>query len=162
MDKIKCIDPEMTILKLEEIANNNGIPFDNTNKSLLWHLFAVDYGVNHNLTKSEALSFGYVVSALMTNQGFTAGTNKFFNENKILVEIIEEYQKNQIDGLSENAKLKLLFHQIYEFYSNSLEEYTYKTEKLNVRLTLPDKERLMGVPGKNKTEKIHNLIKNFK
>lgn len=162
MDKINIIDENITLETLESVSNEYNICFDKSNDAILWCSFGVYYGINHNLTKSEALSFGYVVSTLIASQNINTETSEFFNENKIIVEIMKNYQQNLVDDLSENAKLKLLFYQIYEFYNSQLENYTYKTESLSIRLSLSDKERLMSVPGKNKTEKIHNLIKNFK
>ena len=64
-------------------------------------------------------------------------------------------------GIPEDEVIKKLFEHIFKIYSEKIEEYSFKTEKLNMKISLSMMEHLDHVPGKTKSEKFRTLMREY-
>ena len=65
--------------------------------------------------------------------------------------ILEEY--------SEDILIKKLFNKVFQLYKEDMEDYSFKTGILTVKMSINMYEKFRLVEGKTKTEKLNNLLK---
>ena len=160
-NKIKNIDGTVDYEELEKFAKERGMPYYNEDVASQWNVYAQKYGQEHGLTQSEQLSFGYMISSIFGGMGYSCSTEFYFKEEEIFNVSIDALNELRNTDLQEDEIMKELFDYIFILYHEKIEEYSFKTEKLNLKISLSMMERLEKVPGDTKSEKFRNLMYSY-
>ncbi|AMK16283.1 hypothetical protein [Methanobrevibacter olleyae] len=160
--ELENIDSSINYEELEEYAKERGIPYYNEDVSSLWNVYAQKYGYEHGLTHSEQLSFGYMCSSIFGGMGYSCSTEVYYKEEEIFDKCMDALSELNHSGLSEKEVMKELFDYIFILYHDKIEDYTFKTEKLNIKTSLSMMEHLENVPGENKSEKFREVMKAYR
>lgn len=161
-NKLKNIDSSVNYEELRKYAEERSIPFFREDVSSLWNVYAQKYGYEHGLTNSEQLSFGYMCSSIFGGMGYSCSTEVYYKEEEIFDKCMDALSELNHSRLSEKEVMKELFDYIFILYHDKIEDYTFKTEKLNIKTSLSMREHLENVPGDNKSEKFRNIMKEYK
>lgn len=159
--KYSIIDSEISLTDLETYLKENSISLSlntNTNK---WAAFASWYGHEHGFNSFKCASFSNMLASYMTGMPCSAGTEAYYDEERIDTCIFNQYNKIQKEDSSEESKVKALFIFIYYLYSDEgfEDDYELKNDIIHVRLGLSDSLKLETFPGKNDSEKIRYAIR---
>lgn len=160
-NRIENIDENVDYDELKKFAIDRGMPYYEEDVASQWNAYAQHYGSKHGLTYSEQLSFGYMCSSLFGGMGYSCSTEMYYKEEEIFDDAINSLSKLQGSGISEEEVMKKLFSHIFKIYSEKIEEYSFKTEKLNMKISLSMMEHLDHVPGKTKSEKFRTLMREY-
>ena len=161
-NRIEIIDSSVNYDELESFAVKRGIPYFNEDISSKWNAYAQLYASQHNLSFSEQLSFGYIVSDVFGGMGQSCSTGSYFKEEEILDQVVKEFNRLGETNQSDEVIMKELFEFIFQLYSKDIEKYTFKTEKLNFKLSLPMMEHFLEVDGETRTDKFRLLITHYR
>ena len=82
-------------------------------------------------------------------------------EEEIFDDAIDSLNRLRESGIPEDEVIKKLFEHIFKIYSEKIEEYSFKTEKLNLKISLSMLEHLDDVPGDSKSEKFRTLMREY-
>ena len=159
--KLENINKNIDYEELEKFAKERGMPYYTEDVASQWNAYAQKYGDDHGLTQSEQLSFGYMCSSIFGGMGYSCSTEMYYKEEEIFDEALEALNKLRESGLSEAEVMKELFDYIFIIYHEKIEDYAFKTEKLNLKVSLSMMERMEKVPGETKSEKFRNLMYNY-
>lgn len=157
MHSYKIIDNKVTDDNLQKFCKEHDIQFFDDDAGL-WFAFANLYGFENGLTEVERLSFGRMVSYFFTEVTISCGTEEFFKEEQIELELLNILKKLSRSGKSELEVAKEFFFAMFDFYNTKSDLYGIKTETLVVRMPLSMLERFMEVDGGSKSEKLRNLL----
>ena len=160
-NKIENIDGTVDYEELEKFAKERGMPYYNEDKASQWNAYAQKYGYDHGLTHSEQLSFGYMISSIFGGMGYSCSTEMYYKEEEIFSESIEALNRLMESDLNESEVMKELFDYIFTLYHEKIEDYCFKTEKLNLKISLSMMERMEKVPGETKSEKFRYLMYSY-
>lgn len=158
---IECVDPNVDYEKLELYAEAKTIPYYKEDISSVWNVYAQYYGDKHGLEHSSRLSFGYMISSIFGGMGVSCSTEYFFKEEEIFDECISALNELRETSLQEQEIMKELFNFIFILYNEKIESYCYKTEKLNIKVSLPMMEKFNKLHGNNKSDKFRYLMKKY-
>ena len=152
------LDDQISPSFLGDYCRTKDIPFVNNNSGL-WFAYSLYYADKNGLSYMTSISFGKVITTLMTGVGVELKTEKYFKETTII-----KYSEKILKGLileehSEDILIKKLFTKVFQLYKEDIEDYTYKTEMLTVKMSINMYEKFRLVEGKTKTEKLNNLLK---
>lgn len=161
-NSIEILDASVDYSALKRFADKRGVPYFDDDISSKWNVYAQFYGSQHNLSWSEQLSFGYIVSSLFGGMGQSCSTDVYYKEEQITDIVVQEFNRLKDLNHPDEEIMKELFNFTYQLYSEDVEKYTFKTEKLNMKISLSMMEHFLEIDGENKTEKFRNLIKNNK
>lgn len=159
--KYEILDKKVDNYKIKKTLNEYGIILDLDNPAGEWAGFGFTYGLENGMSQLEATSFSSMVALFMSGMAASAGTDYYFNEEKIEKKIYSRYVELQEDDLSEEDKVKKLFEYITELYLNEIKKYEVKTEQVRVRLSKSDYDLFLDVPGDNKADKFQTLLKYY-
>lgn len=160
-NKIENIDGTVDYEELEKFAKERGMPYYNEDKASQWNAYAQKYGYDHGLTHSEQLSFGYMISSIFGGMGYSCSTEMYYKEEEIFSESIEALNRLMESDLNESEVMKELFDYLFILYHEKIEDYSFKTEKLNLKISLSMMERMEKVPGETKSEKFRYLMYSY-
>ena len=93
--------------------------------------------------------------------GYSCSTEMYYKEEEIFDEALEALNRLRESGLSEAEVMKELFDYLFLLYHEKIEDYSFKTEKLNLKVSLSMMERMEKVPGENRSDKFRNLMHNY-
>lgn len=159
---ISIIDASVDYSALKQFASKRGLPYYDEDISSKWNAYAQWFGSMNGLTWSEQLSFGYIVSSLFGGVGQSCSTEMYYREEQITHKIVEEFNRLKDLNQSDEEIMKELFNFTFRLYSEDIEDYTFKTEKMNMKLSLSMMEHFLEIDGETKTDKFRNLVKNYK
>ena len=148
--------------ELQQFIEENNILCEIVDNSTRWCAFAHYYGRTHGLNDVSATSFAYMVSIFMTGMGISASTEMYIKEETIegyLLDYLNELRTAFPDDEEEQAKC--LFLKTFKIYSEVIDKYEYKTEKLDMRLGFSIYDKFMKVEGKTKADKLRNLLDSY-
>ena len=77
------LDNQITPSFLEDYCRNKDIPFFNDNRGL-WFAYSVYYADKNGLSYMTSLSFGKIITKLLTGVTIEVETEKYFKETTIL------------------------------------------------------------------------------
>lgn len=160
-NKIENINGTVDYEELEKFAKERGMPYYTEDVASQWNAYAQKYGDDHGLTQSEQLSFGYMISSIFGGIGYSCSTEMYYKEEEIFDEALEALNRLRESGLSEAEVMKELFDYLFLIYHEKIEDYAFKTEKLNLKVSLSMMERMEKVPGETKSEKFRNLMHSY-
>lgn len=152
------IDDEITDKDLQEFIKENNIFLDIVDNSTRWCAFAQHYGHKHGLSSVHATSFSYMVSLFMTGMGISASTEIYFKEEKIELDLVDEYNSINEEEIPEKEKVIKMFDSIFKLYSEEISEYEYATERVSLKLTPSQMEKFLSLEGENNKQKFINLL----
>lgn len=152
------IDDEITDKDLQEFIKENNIFLDIVDNSTRWCAFAQHYGHKHGLSSVHATSFSYMVSLFMTGMGISASTEIYFKEEKIELDLVDEYNSINEEEIPEKEKVIKMFDSIFKLYSEEISEYEYATERVSFKLTPSQMEKFLSLEGENNKQKFINLL----
>ena len=152
------IDDEITDKDLQEFIKENNIFLDIVDNSTEWCAFAHYYGHKHGLSSVHATSFSYMVSLFMTGMGISASTEIYFKEEKIELDLVDEYNSINEEEIPEKEKVIKMFDSIFKLYSEEISEYEYATERVSLKLTPSQMEKFLSLEGENNKQKFINLL----
>ena len=152
------LDDQISPSFLEDYCRDKDIPFVNDNNGL-WFAYSVYYADKNGISYMTSISFGKVITKLMTGVNVEVKTEKYFKETTII-----KYAEKILKGLiveeyTEDILIEKLFNKVFELYKENIEDYTFKTEMLSVKMSINMYEKFRLVEGKTKTEKLNNLLK---
>lgn len=152
------IDSSVSVEDLESFCHENDIQLQFHTDSEIWCAFAQYYGRKHGLDVIASTSFSYIISALFTGLGVSAGTEIYFRENDISFDSIDYLNTLRTEETDEETIAKKLFQYIFDIYHHKIWQYEFKDEKICIRVGESTLAKIMDADGKNKSEKIMNLI----
>ena len=156
---IHVLDPNIDLEDLREYAEERNFPFYMEEPASHWNAYAHKYGSENGLTFSERLSFAYMCSSIFGGLGYSCSTEAYFKEEKITHDSIDALnQLREDETLSEEQIMRDLFDWIFTLYNTRIDEYTFKTEKIGFRISLPMMEHFEEVDGETRVEKFQNLL----
>ena len=156
---LENIDENVNYDELEQYAKERALPYYRDDTATIWNIYAQKYAEERGMTHSCRLSFGYIVSSIFGGMGVSCSTAYYFKEEEILDECISTLNELRESELSEKEVMKELFNFIFIRYDEKIESYCYKTEKLNLKISLPMMERFNQIEGGSNAEKFRNLMK---
>lgn len=154
---IDLIDSEIEDEFLTDMAGIFHLPTDMTNLTNKWFVFGVNYGLENGLDTITANSFAFVLTSIYTDMTINAGTDRYFDEGRILDFIDEMYYEYNLDE-PEDKNAKQLFIDIFDIYENLIELYSRKTERLQMRVSYNMLQKFMNVDGDHKVDKLQTLL----
>ena len=160
-NRIENINENVDYDKLKKFEIDRGMPYYEEDVASQWNAYAQQYGSKHGLTYSEQLSFGYMCSSLFGGMGYSCSTEMYYKEEEIFDDAIDSLNRLRESGIPEDEVIKKLFEHIFKIYSEKIEEYSFKTEKLNLKISLSMLEHLDDVPGDSKSEKFRTLMREY-
>lgn len=160
-NSIENIDENVDYDELKKFAIDSGMPYYEGDVASQWNAYAQQYGSKHGLTYSEQLSFGYMCSSLFGGMGYSCSTEMYYKEEEIFDDAIDSLNRLRESGIPEDEVIKKLFRHIFKIYSEKIEEYSFKTEKLNLKISLSMLEHLDDVPGDSKSEKFRTVMREY-
>lgn len=152
------IDDSVSENDLKEFLKENMIFLEIVDNSTRWCAFAHYYGHKHGLSSVHATSFSYMVSLFMTGMGISASTEIYFKEEKIELDLVDEYNSINEEEIPEKEKVIKLFDSIFKLYSEEISEYEYATERVSLKLTPSQMEKFLSLEGENNKQKFINLL----
>ena len=160
-NKLENINKNIDYEELKKFAVERGMPYYEEDIASQWNAYAQKYGYDHGLTQSEQLSFGYMCSSIFGVMGYSCSTEMYYKEEEIFDQSLEALNRLRESGLSEAEVMKELFDYLFLLYHERIEDYSFKTEKLNLKVSLSMMERMEKVPGETKSEKFRNLMHSY-
>ena len=151
-------DCELSDGELQHFLDEQGIELQIVDNSTRWCAFAQYYAYNLGFDVIKATSFSYMVSLFMTGMGVAAGTEMYFKEEQIELDLVDRLNEIKSENLSEERKVRKMFNYIYWTYRNHISDYEYATERLSFKLTPSEMQKFQSINGKNNKEKFKNLI----
>ena len=147
--------------ELAEFLKKIGIEFQITDQSSRYCAWAIYEGINKlHLTKTEACSFGYMVSTFYGGMGLSCGTDYLYKEENIEYALIDKL--NELKDIKDiNKKAELFYQEICDLYHDDLDEYAYHRERINIMISNDTLERFQEVEGATRNDKLVNLIKYY-
>lgn len=147
--------------QLSEFLKKVGIEFQITDLSSRYCAWAIHEGItNLHLTKTEACSFGYMVSTFYGGMGLSCGTDYLYKEEQIEYYLIDKL--NELKDIKDiNKKAELFYQEICDLYRDDLDEYAYHRERINLMVSNDTLERFQDVEGATRNDKLVNLIKYY-
>lgn len=159
---IKDFDQNQNLEELRGYAIKNNIPYYQDDIGSQWNSYAHKIGLTNGLTQVETLSFCYMITTFFGNNlGFSCSTEYYFKEHEIELHFVDKYNEIAIMDISEKEKMKRFFEYILKFYKENLEEYSYKTEIMTLKVSIGMKERFNQIDGRTKAEKFRNLMSRY-
>lgn len=152
------IDDSVSENDLKEFLKENMIFLEIVDNSTRWCAFAHYYGHKHGLSSVHATSFSYMVSLFMTGMGISASTEIYFKEEKIELDLVDEYNSINEEEIPEKEKVIKMFDSIFKLYSEEISEYEYATERVSLKLTPSQMEKFLSLDGENNKQKFINLL----
>ncbi len=152
------IDDSVSDNDLKEFLKENMIFLEIVDNSTRWCAFAHYYGHKHGLSSVHATSFSYMVSLFMTGMGISASTEIYFKEEKIELDLVDEYNSINEEEIPEKEKVIKMFDSIFKLYSEEISEYEYATERVSLKLTPSQMEKFLSLEGENNKQKFINLL----
>ena len=125
-----------------------------------WKTYAYEYGIDNGLNKLEAESFSDMISYFIGNGPAIPLENKYFKIQKIQFDILAALPDISLLE-DEKDQVKTLFDFIFIIYNEKIYEYTKKSEKVSFRITRKQYDDFLSVPGKDKADKLENLLKSY-
>jgi len=159
--KYTVIDDEVNLDELKEYLKENSISLSLNDNTSEWAAFSSYYGHEHGFNPFKCASFSNMIASYMTGMSCSAGTEAYYDEERIDTNILNQFNKIQKEDTSEESKVKALFIFIYYLYSDEgfEDDYELKNDIIHVRLGLSDSLKLETFPGKNDSEKIRYAIR---
>lgn len=148
----KDVDEKELIQFAEDYELNTSM--DTTNK---WYVYCVRYGLNRDLDIITSKSFADTVTTLVT--GLRMNTvPEYYRQDKILDSFIFNYIWEVYEDEPKVSDFPEIFEDILVEYECNADNYSYKTEQILMKLSIPLKTRFMEVKGDTYSEKISNLL----
>ena len=154
----KIIDDTVSTEYLRIVLARNNIELSIVDNPTEWCAFAHYYGHKHGLSSVHATSFSYMVSLFMTGMGISASTEIYFKEEKIELDLVDEYNSINEEEIPEKEKVIKMFDSIFKLYSEEISEYEYATERVSLKLTPSQMEKFLSLEGENNKQKFINLL----
>lgn len=162
---IDLIDSDIEDEFLTDMASIFHLPTDMNNLTNKWYVFGMNYGLENGLDTITANSFAFILTKIYTDMSINAGTDDYFDENRIMNFIYDMYHEYDT-GKPEEENAKLLFFDVFDIYDSRIEKYSKKTERLQMRVSYNMLQKFMSVDGDHKVDKLQTLLecydKNYK
>ena len=152
----EILDKDVDEKELVQFAGDYGLnnSMDTTNK---WYVYCVRYGLNRDLDIITSKSFADTVTTLVT--GLRMNTvPEYYRQDKILDSFIFNYIWEVYEDEPKVSDFPEIFEDILVEYECNADNYSYKTEQILMKLSIPLKTRFMEVKGDTYSEKISNLL----
>lgn len=159
---IQTIDKNVDIDELEHYASERALPFHKTDNSTIWNTYAMKYAEEKDMVMSSRCSFSYMISSIFGGMGISCSTEFYFKEEEILDECITALNRLRESSLTEEEIMKELFDFIFILYKDKIEDYTFKTQQVSFKISLPMSEEFVLIEGASKSEKFRNLLKFYR
>ena len=160
---VSIVDPNITLEELREYAEKRNFPFHDDEVASHWNAYAHKYGAENGLSFSERLSFAYICSSIIGGRPYSCSTEAYYKEERIAFTCIDALNQLRDDEtLSEEDVLRALFEFIFLLYLKRIEEFTFKTEKMNFKVSLSMMEHYEEVEGDTRAEKFRNLVQFYR
>lgn len=157
----QIIDDNVTDENLRVCLKENGINLDLVDNSTRWCAFAQYYGLKNGFDLIKSTSFSYIVSLFMAGMGVSAGTEMYFKEEQLELDLIDSLNLIKSESSEEEEQVQNMFFKIFKLYSEDIAKYEYATQSLSLKLTPSEMEKFQSVEGegnKNKFKYLLNLI----
>lgn len=147
---------------LQEFAEITGIPFYEQDNSCLWNVFANWYAQTQELPESCGFSMGYICSSIFGEMGYSCGTEVYFKEEKILDDVLSCLNELQAqENKTVDELVQELFEFIFSIYSEKIKDYTYKTQQVGFRISLPQAQKFNLVEGRSDSERFRLILDTY-
>lgn len=151
------------VKQLQQFCQENSIYININDNSTEWASFANYYARKHNFNPFKAGSFSYIISMFLSPMGVSCRTEIYYREENIEMMFLKELEELFEKYSDETIIAKTLFYKIFEFYnSEDFEDYCYKKQRVDVKLSVDMYFELDDVAGDNISDKIRTLIKEYK
>ena len=158
---------DVSLLDINSILLENGIELDLNDKFCNdWAGYSYYYCKTLNeLDAKQISSFIYIITWFMTNNPIEINPNfkseDYYKNDRIIVKCLNIYNHLIEEDISDIDLCKKLFNKIYAFYLNIPEEFVKKSERINFVLSYHEMELFERVEGKNRSDKLRNLLNNY-
>ena len=166
------IDNSITLEELYHFMIMNGFHFpkeDITLAPVTWGAFAYHYGKSNGLSEIESRGFADSLGLFYTD--FTIGdyfkslkndsiywdTKKHFKLLEI-ENVVGSIVSRRIEGELTDYP-KEIFFTIFDIYKNRIQDFEYKTKRLEFRVSQRQFDQFMQLEGKSKADKLDSLMK---
>lgn len=165
-----CIDDTVTRDELYHFLIRNGVRISEDiflNNIFTWAAFAYYYGMNNGLSENESISFAEkIINFFSGNEGGlyfglpeefkkNIDTEKYFKDDEIynfLSHVISNIEGNRYSHAKE------IFMTTFDIYKNHIQNFEYKTKRLEFRVSQRQYNQFMSLPGKSKADKLDALM----
>ena len=154
----QIIDDNVTDEILKECLKENGINLDIVDNSTRWCAFAQYYALNKGFGIVKSTSFSYIVSLFMAGMGVSAGTEMYFKEDQLEVDLVDSLNLIKSEYSDEEEQVKSMFFKIFKVYSEDIAKYEFATQSLSLKLTPSEMEKFQSVEGEGNKDKFKYLL----
>lgn len=132
---------------------------DNTQQ---WLHAGINIGKQNKLPPIHYKSLAGKLASFSTGQLISTNTEKDIREGAIDELIFKQYTTIKQENNKEETQFKKLINYIIQFYiEGKSTDYELATHRINGNVPKSDMENFQKIPGTNKKEKIHNMIKAY-
>ena len=150
---------ELNDKELQEFLNKHNITLTIVDNSTRWCAYAQYYGLTTGLDIVTSTSFSYMASLFMTGMGISAGTEQYFKEETLELDLIDELNHIRKEIINEKEQVIKMFYTIVDIYTtDKISKYEYATERLSLKLTPSQMNKFQNIPGDNYKDKFINLL----
>ena len=154
----QIIDDNVTDEILKECLKENGINLDLVDNSTRWCAFAQYYALNHGFGIVKSTSFSYMISLFMTGMGVSAGTEIYFKEDQLELDLVDSLNLIKSETSDEEEQAKSMFFKIFKVYDEDIVRYEFATQSLSLKLTPSEMEKFQSVEGQTNKDKFKYLL----
>lgn len=126
-----------------------------------WKTFSYNYGIDNGLNINEAKSFAEMINYFIADGPAVHLDNPHFKVQKIQFDILAVIPDVKAAYENEDQQVKLLFEYIFLMYTERIYEYAKRSERLSFRVTQKQLADFDSVPGRNRSEKLENLLQHY-
>lgn len=129
-----------------------------------WAGYSVHYALSKGLDIFRSMSFGSMVSGVVTGLPVSASTEYYFKEEKIFDEalkFINEMRKVEGEDVDEKQVIRGVFLYLFKLYRDGIRKYEYLNKQVTLRLSSRQLDKVQTVEGESLSEKIGYIIDHF-
>lgn len=123
-----------------------------------WQDAATGLGVELGFSLIETKSFEHQLLLWFGNEDTDTGSSVYIKEDKLenhLYKILQQFNL-QYDGVEVYKKL---LQYVINLYNYEIEDYTFKEERMSVRISTNLRSKLNNIDGDSFPQKLNNLVK---
>ena len=144
--------------ELQKFLKENEIGLQIVDNPTRWAAFAQYYAHQHGYDVIKATSFAYMCSLFFGGMGISAGTEMYFKEEKLELDLVDRLNHIKSVYEDEEKQVRTMFRNIFWTYKRHISDYEYATERLSFKVTPSEMEKFQSIKGRNNKEKFKKLI----
>ncbi len=150
------VDNEQLVNLAKELGLNSELSIVNR-----WYLFCIKYMVDKGWDIVTAKSFAETITYLVTDVRLNT-VPQYYKGQKVIDDVLWNIIHEGYMYAPKKEDFKDIFEDVELLYTQNYDDYTYKTEQLLMKVSIPLRQEFNNVDGNTYTEKLHNLLRKYK